>query len=65
MITKRLLGIGFIVLGFLGIAAMFIRDLTGTAEFEGIGPTQRLAILVGGVVILIGLTLLPFGNRPA
>lgn len=65
MITKRMLGIGFIIIGSLGIAAMFIRDLTGTAEFEGIGPTQRLAILAGGVVILLGLSLLPLGNRPA
>jgi SpoU rRNA methylase family enzyme len=65
MITKRMLGIGFIVLGLLGIAAMFIRDLTGTAEFEGIGPVQQLALLVGGVVILIGLSLLPLGDRPA
>jgi hypothetical protein len=65
MITKRMLGIGFILVGFLGVAAMFVRDLTGTAEFEGIGPTQRLAILAGGVLVLIGLSLLPLGNRPA
>jgi hypothetical protein len=65
MITKRMLGIGFIVIGFLGMAAMFVRDLTGSADFGGIGPAQRLAILGGGLVILIGLSLLPFGNRPA
>lgn len=65
MITKRMLGIGFIVIGVLGVAAMFVRDLTGTAEFEGIGPTQRLAILAGAALILVGLSLLPFGDRPA
>jgi hypothetical protein len=65
MITKRMLGIGFIIIGILGVAAMFVRDLTGSAEFEGIGPTQRLAILGGGVIILVGLSLLPFGDRPA
>lgn len=65
MITKRILGIGFIVIGVLGVAAMFVRDLTGTAEFEGIGPTQRLAILAGAALILVGLSLLPFGDRPA
>ncbi|MFZ0548470.1 MAG: hypothetical protein WAM60_23685 [Candidatus Promineifilaceae bacterium] len=53
------------MIGFLGIAAMFARDLTGTADFDGIGPTQRLAIIVGGVIILVGLSLLPLGNRPA
>ncbi len=44
---------------------MFIRDLLGATQFEGIGPAQRLALLVGGVVILVGLSLLPLGNRPA
>jgi hypothetical protein len=65
MITKRMLGIGFIIIGILGVAVMFVRDLTGSAEFGGIGPTQRLAIVGGGVIILIGLSLLPFGDRPA
>lgn len=65
MITKRMLGIGFIGIGFLGIAAMFIRDLIGAAQFEGIGPAQRLALLAGGLIILLGLSLLPFGDRPA
>lgn len=65
MITKRMLGIGFILLGLLGVAVMFVRDLTGSAEFEGIGPTQRLAILAGGAVVLVGLSLLPLGDRPA
>ena len=65
MITKRMLGIGFIIIGILGVAVMFVRDLTGSAEFEGIGPTQRLAIVGGGVIILIGLSLLPFGDQPA
>ncbi len=65
MITKRMLGIAFIIIGFLGIAAMFVRDLTGTAEFQGIGPAQRLALLGAGFIILIGFSLLPLGNRPA
>jgi hypothetical protein len=65
MITKRLLGIGFILIGLLGIATMFIRDLVGAAQFEGIGPAQQLALVVGGVIILVGLSLLPLGDRPA
>jgi hypothetical protein len=65
MITKRQLGIGFIIIGVLGIAALFILDLTGAAQFQGIGPAQRLALLAGGGVIFVGLTLLPLGNRPA
>ena len=60
-----MLGIGLILLGLAGVAFMFIRDLTGSAEFEGIGPTQRLAILAAGAVILVGMTLLPLGDKPA
>jgi SpoU rRNA methylase family enzyme len=65
MVTKRMLGIAFIVVGILGVAVMFARDLTGSAEFDGIGPAQRLAILAGGVVVLVGLSLLPLGDRAA
>jgi len=52
-------------LGVLAIAASFVNDLLGGGDFQGIGPTQRLALLGAGLVILIGITLLPLGDRPA
>lgn len=65
MITKRLLGIGFILLGAAAIVGMFGMDLLGAGQFRGIGPAQRQALLAAGAAILVGLTLLPLGDKPA
>lgn len=45
--------------------AMFAMDMIGAGQFQGIGPAQQRALLVSGVVALVGLTLLPLGERPA
>jgi hypothetical protein len=63
--TKRQLGLVIMALGVLAIAASFVNDLLGGGDYQGIGPTQRLALLGAGLVILIGVTLLPLGDRPA
>ena len=64
-LTKRFLGLIFIGLGLLAILGSFLNDIVGGGRFSGIGPTQRFAMLVAGLVILVGLSLVPFGNRPA
>jgi hypothetical protein len=63
--TKRQLGLTFIGLGVLGVLGLFGIDLIGAGQFNGIGPTQRLGLLAAGVVIVVGLTLLPLGDKPA
>lgn len=63
--TKRQLGYIIIALGVLAIVGSFINDLIGAGNFQGIGPTQRLAILGAIGVILLGASLLPLGDRPA
>jgi len=63
--TKRQLGIIFIALGGLGVVGLFGIDLVGAGQFSGIGPAQRLGLLAAGAVILVGLTLLPLGDKPA
>ena len=63
--TKKQLGMAFIGLGALGIVGLLGIDLLGAGQFSGIGPTQRLGLLAAGVVILVGLTLLPVGDKPA
>ena len=65
MVTKRQLGLLFIVLGVGTAVAMFIVDLLGAGQFQGIGPAQRQALLAAGAAVLLGLSLLPLGNRPA
>lgn len=65
MITKRQLGLIFISLGLLAILGSFAVDLLGAGQFQGIGPAQQRILLVSGLVVLVGLTLLPLGSRPA
>jgi hypothetical protein len=64
-ITKRQLGVGFILLGAAVAVAMFAIDLLGAGQFQGIGPAQQRALLAAGAAILLGLSLLPLGDRPA
>ncbi|MCA9901704.1 MAG: hypothetical protein H6654_00070 [Ardenticatenaceae bacterium] len=63
--TKKQLGLIFIALGILGVLGLFGIDLIGAGQFSGIGPAQRLGLLASGSVILLGLTLLPLGDKPA
>lgn len=65
MVTKRQLGLLFIVLGVGAAVAMLAVDLLGAGQFQGIGPAQRRALLAAGAAVLLGLSLLPLGNRPA
>ncbi len=65
MITKRQLGIGIILLGVLAIVGSFVVDWLGAGNFQGVGPAQRVALIAAGVVIVVGLTLLPLGDKPA
>ena len=44
---------------------MFVLDFAGAGQFQGIGPTQQLALVGAGIAIVIGITLLPLGDRPA
>jgi hypothetical protein len=63
--TKRQLGLLIIALGILAIVGSYVNDMLGGGDFQGVGPTQRLALIGAGFVILIGITLLPFGDNPA
>jgi hypothetical protein len=65
MITKKQLGIGFILLGIAAIIGTFVVDLLGAGQFQGVGPAQKLALAAAGLVILIGVSLLPLGDKPA
>lgn len=65
MVTKRQVGLIFIFLGVGAALAMFAIDIIGAGQFQGIGPAQQRALLAASLVILLGLSLLPLGNRPA
>ena len=65
MISKRQLGLIFVGLGILAVVGSFAVDLIGAGQFQGIGPAQQRILIVSGLVILVGLSLLPLGDRPA
>jgi hypothetical protein len=63
VITKQLLGLGFILLGGAAIVGMLALNLLGLTAHSGIGPAQQRAMLAAAVMIVVGVTLLPLGNR--
>ncbi|MEM7333837.1 MAG: hypothetical protein AAF490_17245 [Chloroflexota bacterium] len=63
--TKRQLGYLFILAGVGSSLGLFALDFLGAGQFQGIGPAQRLALLVAGGVTLLGISLLPLGDKPA
>jgi len=65
MITKRQLGFGLSTIGVLIFIGTILVDLVGAGNFSGIGPYQRIALIGGGLSFLVGLTLLPLGDKPA
>ena len=65
MVTKRQLGLLFILLGAGAAAAMFAMDFLGAGQYQGIGPAQQKALIAAAIVVAVGLTLLPLGDRPA
>ncbi len=65
MITKRQLGMALFCGGILALVALWVNDLVGTSDFAGVGALQRNLMLGAVVMAIIGLTLLPLGDRPA
>lgn len=64
-LTKRQLGwlIGLASLG--GGLGVLAADWLGAGVWQGLGPAQWLALAVAAGGLLLGLSLLPLGDRPA
>lgn len=65
MTTKRHLGIVLLLVGVAAVVATLAIDWLGVGAFRGIGPAQELGLLAGLVIAIVGLSLIPFGDRPA
>lgn len=65
MVTKRQLGVGLISAAMLFALGTFVADWLEAGQFDGVGPLQRYALAAAALVAILGLTLLPLGDRPA
>jgi hypothetical protein len=63
-LTKRHLGVILLGAGLVLFVGMFVVEAM-KSQSDGIGTVQKLSILVGVTSVVVGLTLLPLGNRPA
>ena len=65
MITKRMVGIALALFGMVATAGVMAVDIVGAGKWGGMGPAQSLAVRAAFGVFLIGLSLVPLGDRPA
>ncbi|MDZ4766888.1 MAG: hypothetical protein SGI73_20300 [Chloroflexota bacterium] len=64
-LSKRLLGLLLLIGGaaaFMGILAI---DLLDVGREGGIGPAQQIALVGAAALALVGVTLIPLGDRRA
>lgn len=64
-LTKRHLGALLLVGGIAAVAAILAVDVLDVGRLGGIGPAQRIALGGAALLALVGLTLIPLGDKPA
>jgi hypothetical protein len=65
MVTKRQLGIAFMVAAITAVVAILLVNWLGLGRHAGIGTVQQAALAVAGLLFLVGASLWPIGDRPA
>lgn len=64
VVTKRQLGVGMALIGLATICGLLVLDQLGLSQHNGSGATQWLIYILAGTFSVVGLTLIPLGNRP-
>lgn len=66
-LTKRHLGILAVIAGLAALIGVLIYDAIGlgNTDVPGFGPSQKAALVVAMITLIIGLTLIPLGDQPA
>lgn len=65
VITKRQLGLLFIAAGVVGFVGIIALDALLGRAVGDFGPTQLLTLAGCVALVVVGLSLLPLGGRPA
>jgi len=65
MISKRQLGLGFMVAAVAAVVAILLVNWLGLGRHAGIGSVQQTALAAAGLLFLTGASLWPLGDRPA
>lgn len=60
--TKRQLGFLLLIVGVLGFCLIFGIDLVDAGREGGVGPVQRVALLLMVSTAILGMTLIPLGD---
>jgi hypothetical protein len=63
--SKRALGVLFLLIGIGGFVAILMIDVLDVGREGGIGPSQRIALGAMAALVLLGLSLIPLGSKPA
>lgn len=63
--SKRLLGLMLTLMGALGAITLLLIDTLRQTQDGGFGPSQQLAFITMLIITLIGLSLIPLGDKPA
>lgn len=51
--------------GFILTLGIFAIEWLDAGNFHGIGPLQRIALVVALAILFLGISLIPLGDRPA
>ena len=65
MVTKRQLGGAIAALALIAILFTLVIDWFSAGNFQGIGPLQQITLGGAAVFLVVGLSLIPLGDRPA
>ena len=60
--TKRQLGFLLLIIGIVGFCTIIGIDVIDAGREGGVGPVQRVALLVMALTAVIGLSLIPLGD---
>lgn len=63
-LTKRHIGVVLIAISAIILLRIVIGEALDPA-LRGMGPMQIMSMVVAGVCLLVGLSLLPLGDQPA